>query len=196
MNIFEPDILSAREDLLKEVLNNKVINMARYGLEPKEHFSKEYNIADEKKAFSLSEGALLIEFENDISLGFNSDEEICSVITWAEKYKGKYTPEPLEDDPELFPIKATDIHYSKDFYSNVINKKLIKYEIIKQEPYSATYYSLPREVGLLLTFSDNSQFIIAHQLTKEVSDNFTVLELSDIEKSILPTLYKTSQFWN
>ena len=43
-------------------------------------------------AFSLSEGSLVIEFDNGISLGFSSDEEICSVITWAERYEGQYIP--------------------------------------------------------------------------------------------------------
>ena len=192
--IFIPEILSEREELLKKVIKSKVIRMIRYGLEPKEDFLCEYEL-DEEKAFSLSEGSLVIEFENGISLGFNSDEETCSIIMWAESYYGQYRNNQLKDDMELFPIDSKDEKYSTSFFSGIINQTLVKYEIIKQEPFSATFYGLPREVGLCLVFSNGSQMIISHQLTRAVSSNFTILEWNQIDEDIYQTLYKTSQFW-
>ena len=91
LDVYEPDIISDKEGLIKSVINSKVNQLIRYGLEPKEDFSKEHGL-DEKMAFSLSEGSLVIEFDNGISLGFSSDEEICSVIIWAERYEGQYIP--------------------------------------------------------------------------------------------------------
>lgn len=169
--------------------------MVRFGLEPKEKFSDIYNINDAKSAFSLSEGALLLEFDNNTSIGFNSDEELCSVISWTEKFNGKPKENLLITDSKLFPINANDPFYSSRYLSEVVNQKLIKFEIIKQEPFSATYYSLPREVGLILYFSNNSRIVISHQLTKLVSDNFTVLEFKDIDKDIYTRLYKMSKYW-
>lgn len=194
-NYFEPDILSKREEIYNKLLNHRVVNMVRFGLEPKEMFSDIYNISDAKSAFSLSEGALLLEFDNNTSIAFNSDEELCSIISWTEKFNGKYKENLLIEDSELFPINVNDISYSSSYFSEVINQKLVKFEIIKQEPFSATYYSLPREVGLILYFSNNSQIVISHQLTKRVSDNFTVLEFKDIDKDIYTTLYKMSKYW-
>jgi len=194
-NFFKPDILSKREELFVSVINSKVIKMVRYGLEPKEKFSEQYNISDEKKAFSLCEGALLIEFDNGISLAFNSDEEICSIISWAEQYGGKHSNNMLKNEDELFPINANDPNYSTKYFSDIINQKLVRYEIIKQEPFSPTYFALPREVGLQLIFSGGYNIMLSHQLTKLVSDNFTILEIQDINQDIYQTLYKMSCFW-
>ena len=195
INVYEPDIVSNKEELIRSVLNSKVKQLIRYGLEPKEDFPKEYGL-DEKMAFSLSEGSLVIEFENGTSLGFNSDEEICSVIIWAERYERQYKPEQLRSAEDLFPIKADDMKYSTEFFANLINKTLIGFEIIKLEPYSPIYYALPREVGLVLIFSNNSQMIISHQLTKQVSHDFTVLDWKQVDKTdVYERLYKSSRFW-
>ena len=91
------------------------------------------------------------------------DEEICNVITWAERYEG-----------------------------NLINETLIKFETIKRETYNPTYYDLPREVDLVLVFSNKSQIIVFHELTEQVSHNFTVLDWDQIAKSnVYEKLYKT-----
>lgn len=194
-NIFEPDIISNREGLLRSVLNCKVNQLIRYGLEPKENFSKVYE-HDEKMAFSLSEGSLVIEFENGISLGFGSDEEICSVMTWAERYEGRYRPEQLKDAEDLFPIKADDKKYSTEFFAELVNKTIVRYEILKLEPWSPTYYALPREVGLVLVFSNKCEIIVSHKLTRQVPDDFTILEWDQIDRTdIYDRLYKTSRFW-
>lgn len=196
LTVYEPNIVSEKESLMRNVLNSRVKQLIRYGLEPKENFAKEYGL-DEKMAFCLSEGSLVIEFENGTSLGFNSDEEICSVITWAERFDGQCGCEQLRNAEDLFPIKADDTKYSTGLFSNLINKTLIGYEIIKIEPYSPTYYALPREVGLVLRFSNNSQIIISHQLTKQVSHDFTVLNWDQVDKTdVYERLYKNSRFWD
>lgn len=191
---FIPEIPSKREELLKQVINSKVKKMIRYALDPIDEYLDEYEL-EEKEAFSLSEGALVIEFENGISLGFNSDEEISSIIVWAETYHGKQRSDQLRDDKELFPIFSNDTRFSEVIFSEINNQTLVKYEIIKQEPYSATYYGLPRECGLCLIFSNGSQIIMAHQLTNKVPNNFAILEWRQIDEEIYQTLYKTSQFW-
>lgn len=49
--------------------------------------------------------------------------------------------------------------------------------------------------SLVLIFSNKSQIILSHQLTKQVPDNFTVLEWNQIDKNVNDRLYKTSRFW-
>ena len=200
-DVYEYDILSKREDLLRSVVNQKVNRMIRYGLEPKENFSQEYENED-KMAFSLSEGTLVIEFENGTFLAFNSEETKWSVYTWAERYKGRDRIvrhgecELLKDAKDIFPIMADDKKYSTEFFANIINQTLVRYEIIKQEPWAEVYYYLPREVGLILTFSNESQMILSHKLTTQVEGTFfAVLEWSQIDKEIFQTLYKPSRFW-
>ena len=144
-DVYEYDILSKREDLLRSVVNQKVNRMIRYGLEPKENFSQEYENED-KMAFSLSEGTLVIEFENGTFLAFNSEETKWSVYTWAERYKGRDRIvrhgecELLKDAKDIFPIMADDKKYSTEFFANIINQTLVRYEIIKQEPWAEVYY--------------------------------------------------------
>lgn len=133
IRFFEPDIPLNREELLKNVLNSKVVNMIRYGIERKEDFLKEYDIPDEKKAFSLSEGAFAIEFEVGVSLGFSSDIKTSSIIMWIEKTKESKGIDLLEDDEELYPIDTKDKRYSNSYFSELIERKLVKYEIIKME---------------------------------------------------------------
>ena len=200
-DVYEYDILSKKEDLLRSVVNQKVNRMIRYGLEPKENFSQEYENED-KMAFSLSEGTLVIEFENGTFLAFNSEETKWSVYTWAERYKGldrivrHGECELLKDAKDIFPIMADDKKYSTEFFANIINQTLVRYEIIKQEPWAEVYYYLPREVGLILTFSNESQMILSHKLTTQVEGTFfAVLEWSQIDKEIFQTLYKPSRFW-
>lgn len=209
-DVYELDIPSKKENLLKSVLNQKVKQMIRYRLDPKENFSQEYELED-RMAFSLSESALVIEFENGTSLGFGSDEERYSVITWAERYMGqdRLIHGLLKDDKDLFPIMANDKKYSTEFFASIINQTLVRYEIIKFEVpdeglphhiFSPRLHYLPREVGLLLIFSNKSQMIVSHGLTYEEGGNFsvgsfTVLEWSQVDKDIYPYLYKTSRFW-
>ena len=61
-----------------------------------------------KKAFSLSEGVLVIEFSNNISLRFGSAEEIGSIIIRAERYYDSYPNEQIKDDIDFFSIDARD----------------------------------------------------------------------------------------
>ncbi len=195
-NIYEPDIISNQEKLIRSVLNSKVDQLIRYGISSKEDFSKEYEL-DENLAFSLSVGSLVIEFDNGTVIGFNSDEEIYSVITWAERYEGQYRLEQLRNAKDLFPIKADDKNYSTKFFANLIHETLIGFEIIKIESHSPTYFALPREVGLVLIFSNKSQMILSHQLTKQVPEDFTVLEWNQIDRTdVYQRIYKTSRFWN
>ncbi len=195
-NIYEPDIISNQEKLIRSALNSKVDQMIRYGIGPKEDFSKEYGL-DENLAFSLSVGSLVIEFDNGTAIGFNSDEEICSVIAWAERYEEQYRSEQLRNAEDLFPIKADDKKYSTKFFASLIHETLIGFEIIKLEPHSPTYFALPREVGLVLIFSNKSQIILSHQLTKQVPEDFAVLEWEQIDRiDVYQRLYKTSRFWD
>ena len=45
-------------------------------------------------------------------------------------------------------------------------------------------------------FSNNVEIILSHQLTKKVSDDFTILQWNEIDKDSYRKLYKMSEFWD
>lgn len=192
---FDPDIISRRKELLDKVKNIPISNVFRYTLIPKENFLKEYHLP-EKNAFALSEGAMSFEFENNITLGFNSDVDTSSIIVWLEKTKECKHVDLLEDDDELYLIDIKDSKYSTKYFSSIVGQRLTKYEIIKIETDNPKKWNHPREVGLVMHFSNNVEIILSHQLTKKVSDDFTILQWNEIDKDSYRKLYKMSEFWD
>lgn len=194
-DFFESSFPSAKRNLLDLLIGKKVENLIRYSWWSKEDSATECEI-DKKDVFSLTTGPFCIEFESNISIGFNSDVTVSSIILWAETIDGKETEDLMKNDKELFPIEAGDQEYSENYFKNIVGQSLIKYEIIKIETMNSLQWDHPREVGLVLFFSDNSHIVLSHQLTNEVSDDFTVICWDQINKdSIYPLLYKTSEFW-
>ncbi len=193
---FEPSIPSDRKPLLDSVVGKKVKNLIRYSWWGKEDSANECGI-NKNEVFSLTTGPFCIAFEQDISIGFSSDVRVSSVVLWAEVYDGKESKDPMKNDQELFPIEACDQVYSEVHYKEIIGHSLTKYEIVKIETTNSLKWDHPREVGLVLFFSNGSEIVLSHQLTNKVSDDFTVLRWSQVNKDeTYPLLYKMSEFWD
>ena len=189
----EQTIPTKATDLLDRLVNKKITKLIRYSWWNSETSAKECDI-ERCRVFSLTAGPLLIEFSNDISVGFSSKPSICSVEVWLEKDKENKREDLINNDKELFPIHAKDTIYSEKYFSNLIGSELLKYEIIKQEPINSLYWELPREVGIVLYFSNNSAIVVSHGL-HDNSDDFSVIKNEEIDKNIIGLLYKTSEYW-
>lgn len=62
----------------------------------------------------------------------------------------------MKNDKELFPIEACDPEYSEDYFKNIVGHSLTRYEIVKIETTNSLQWDHPREVGLVLCFSNDS----------------------------------------
>lgn len=186
---------SARRNLLDQLIGKKVEHLIRYSWWSKEDSAAECEIAN-KDVFSLTVGPLSIEFESNLSIGFSSDVEVSSIILWAETIDGEEAIDLMKNDHELFPVDAGDPEYSEDYYGDIVGCCLTKYEIVKIETMNSLQWDHPREVGLVLFFSNNSHIVLSHQLTNAVSDDFTVIRWDQVNKDkTYPLLYKMSEFW-
>jgi len=191
---YADSIPSEKFYLLDKLIGKKVTKMTRYSWWEKEQSAKECGISNEN-VFSLTVGPLGIEFDRNITIGVSSDIKRSSVILWVEKFENYKADDLMEEDSELFAVQANDKVFSNAFFASILESTLVKYKIIKVETTNPLNWDHPREVGLVLSFSNNHQMILSHQLTKEVSDDFTILEWENIDKDIYESLYKTSKFW-
>lgn len=193
-NYFIDTLPSEKISLLDDLIGSKVTKMTRYSWWNKEESAIKCEI-NNKDVFSLTTGPIEIGFNSNILLGISSDVKRSSVVLWVEKYGKNKCDDLMEEDSDLFPIQADDSKFSIDFFKSILGKTFIKYEIIKRETNNPLQWDHPREAGLVLFFSNGSQLILAHQLSKEVSDDFTVLKWEQVDKEIYKSLYKMSRFW-
>ena len=195
-NFYESSFPSSRRSLLDLLIGKRVANLIRYSWWDREDSATECEI-NKKDVFSLTTGPFCIEFEPNISIGFSSNVKVSSIVLWAEAIDGEETDDLMKNDNELFPIEASDPEYSEDYFKNIVGHMLTGYEIVKIETTNSLQWDHPREVGLVLFFSNNSHIVLSHQLTNVVSDDFTVIRWDQVNKDeIYPLLYKMSEFWN
>ena len=180
-------------DFLDKLVNKKITKLIRYSWWNPETSAKECDI-ERCKVFSLTAGPLFIEFDTDIGVGFSSQPSTCSVEVWLEKDNENKRDELMCNDRELFPVYANDSVYSEKYFGDLIGGEFLKYEIIKKEPVNSLYWELPREVGIVFYFSNNSTIIVSHGL-HDNSDDFSVIKNEQIDKNVIDLLYKTNRFW-
>jgi hypothetical protein len=182
---FTTDILSKRKALLNEIKNRVLVRMVRFSWYPAEKSTTECEI-ECSEVFSLTAGPVLLYLDSGLVIGAGSDSSSHSVHIWVERNETGDTlkDEPLELDKELFPIEATDQKYSNFFWSQIIDRKILKATILKEKPKSVMYEDLPNEVGLLITMETGEEFVLSHGLHDE-SDDFSVIQKSQIDSSLL-----------
>ena len=192
-------ILSNKTDILNNLIGKTVTGFIRYSWWNAEESFAECNflevLSEKKDVFSLTAGPAYIEFGSELAIGVSSNPSLNSVIMWLEFSKEYQKSELMCDDHELFPIDASDPEYSDIFFKEIIGEKLLKFEIIKREPKNVLFCELPREVALVLTFSNGSKLVLSHGL-HDNSDDFSVLRWKQVDKEVYKSLYKTSQFWD
>ncbi|MEB0137163.1 hypothetical protein QN362_17665 [Actimicrobium sp. CCC2.4] len=140
----------------------------------KEKVPNECQIKKEQ-SFSLTAGPLAVVFEDGSILGVASDPRINSVIVWLDQSGDRTnTTQMLSEDPELFPIRASDHDYSEPSWGKFYQHTLIGFSIIKSKNMSVAENELPSELGLRIYFDNTENFIASHGLHNG-SDDFSVL---------------------
>lgn len=178
---------SISKDLLIKFIGKRVIDLIRYSWWKKEQVPIECHIKKEH-SFSLTAGPLTIVFEDGSALGIASDPEINSVIVWLDHANGQVgTTQALSDDPELFPIRASDNIYSEPSWEKFYEHNITGFSIIKSKFMSVGEATLPSELGLCIYFNNNEYFIASHGLHNG-TDDFSVLIDSQISPAARPNL--------
>ena len=132
--------------------------------------------------FSLISGALLIELDSGLVIGFNGDSELNSVIVWIEVNEVGETEDEedlLRSDPDLLPIQATDKEYSNTFWAHFIGQKISRFQILKEVPKTVMHEDLPNETGLIITVESGQEFLMYHD-----GSDFRLHRASWIKESI------------
>ena len=174
---------SLSKDLLSQFVGKKVVNLVRYSWWKKEDVPVECGIS-KGESFSLTAGPLAVIFEDGSILGVASDAGINSVIVWLDRAIGQAdTTHTLNEDTELFPIKASDEVYSGHIWNKFCNRTLFSFSILKSKEMSALEAELPSELGLCFHFSNSDRFVASHGLHNG-TDDFSVIVDSQINPFI------------
>ena len=176
------DIPSRQQDLLRSLRGTSVTRMTRYSWSPKQAVAIERAIRPEL-VFSRTAGPLLITLETGLVIGAASQPSLISVTLWCDE------PPHTSCDPELHAIEADDPHFSESGFARMLGKRVISVAILMRDPENATWESRPREVGVVLTFEDAPEGILAHGL-HDNSDDFAVLLRKDVDPSLWPRLHE------
>lgn len=187
-NLYEETIPSEKISILKLLEGQYLTKMVRYSWVKGEQAVVEYEL-NSNDVFSLTSGPILLYFQSGMIIGAGSNPSIHSVTLWVERDNLGYVANELtEEDSELYPIYAKDKVYSSAFWSQLEGKEVREISIIKCKPLNAKYSVLPNEVGLLFTMSNGVKFILSHGL-HDCSDDFSVIEETQIDKGLMESLY-------
>lgn len=187
-SIYEENIPSKHKNIISKLINKRVSKIVRYSWEPPKIAMNAWNIF-EQHIFNLTPGPLLITLETGLVVGFGCQPSWASVTVWIEEAEdGKSEKdEKIAEDDELFPIDICDSVYSPKEFHSIIGQKIVDIKILKRKPKSVLFEDLPREVGLLIKFENDTEMIVSHGLYDD-SDDFSVLMKSQILPEILPQL--------
>ncbi|MDY7574618.1 hypothetical protein [Actimicrobium sp. CCI2.3] len=178
---------SISKHILHQLIGKKVTGLVRYSWWAKEEVTNECHIRKEQ-TFALTAGSLAVIFEDGNVLGVASDPSMNSVIVWLDHACNQVDINPpLCDDPDLFPILATDKIYSEPVWEKFIGSTLTAFSILKNKEMSAGEAAVPSELGLCFYFNNNECFIASHGL-HDGSDDFSVLMDNQINSVIKSTL--------
>ncbi len=176
-------IPSESEELLLSLKNMELIGMIRDSWVTEQDFINEYQDEEDMKitkndVFSLTQGAVLLYFNNRIMLGVGSQDSLWSVTVWSEQQK--FCKDHILTDPnfETFPLDASNYKPWKNF----LGKRVTGITYMTQKKQYAFSQNCPCEVGLLITLENSLQFVIGLGI-HEINDfEFVIISPSEISK--------------
>lgn len=190
--LYKETIPSEKISLLKLLKGQELDKLVRYSWLTCDEVIEEYGVKPQD-IFSLTAGPLLLYFKSGMVIGASSNPAKNSVILWVERDgQGYVTSELTEEDSELYSICANDGVYSNVFWSQLQGQKVSEINIIRCIPKREMFSCLPNEVGLLFKMSNGKNFILSHGL-HDNSDDFSVIEESQIDKRLLVSLIIQSE---
>ena len=182
--IYSEGTPSERADLIGLLSGQELKRLVRYSWLPEDEAVEEYEI-EKDQLFSLTTGPLLMYFSSGLTVGFSSDPSKNSVVLWVEKNEGGEVIEGLsENDEELFSIDANN---QSSYWNEFLGKKIASLRVIHRKANTAKLAELVNEVGLIIIFEDESEFLLSHGL-HDNSDDFSVIRKEQITRELLSQL--------
>lgn len=165
--------------LLSSLKGRKITNMIRFNTESIDDLINYFEI-DPKDFFSLSNGSILVYFEDGLVIGFSDDPSGNTLVLWVEKNEiGQTTEWLLETWDESIPFYAKDFEQWNVFIGQEVRSVSIIKEIdINNE--NPRIDSLPSERGILFGFDNELSLIISYGLNSPSYDT-TVINLEQID---------------
>ena len=128
--IYDVSIPSKLVGLLSSLKGRKITNMVRFSTETIDSLINDFDI-EPKDFFSLSNGSVLVYFEDGLVIGIGDDPSANTLVLWVEKNEAGDSAEWLLekwDEALLFYAKDFEqwnIFWDKKFIQFVSLKKLI-----------------------------------------------------------------------
>ncbi len=171
---FEERLVSETKTFLRQLQNKKLINLKRCSWDSAkdtidflEQFEGGFVFErDSHKIFSFCDGAIFLEFEDNLLFGLGFQESLWSITAWNTAID---TNSLCDCDDYLFDAKE----YEE--WSRFINKKIIGLNILRQKEEFAISVNIPCEVGLLFQFEDELNFVVNSRLADDCCD-FAITE--------------------
>lgn len=165
--------------LLSSLKGRKIADIIRFNTESIDDLINYFEI-DPKDFFSLSNGSILVYFEDGLVVGFSDDPSGNTLVLWVEKNEMGQTAEwLLENWDESIPF------YAKDFeqWGVFLGKEVRSVSIIKEidvNNENPRIDSLPSERGILFGFDNELSLVISYGLNNPSYDT-TVIKLEQID---------------
>lgn len=177
--IYDLSTPSKLTSLLSSLKGRKITNMIRFNTESIDDLINYFEI-DPKDFFSLSNGSILVYFEDGLVIGFSDDPSGNTLVLWVEKNEiGQTTEWLLETWDESIPFYAKDFEQWNVFIGREVRSVSIIKEIdINNE--NPRIDSLPSERGILFGFDNELSLIISYGLNSPSYDT-TVINLEQID---------------
>jgi hypothetical protein len=167
---FQEDILSKRLNILSKIKDRKIVKLVRFRLVPPAIGFNQYQHSPSAE-FSHGNGPILMTLDSGLVVGIAYITEKISLSLWIDRTEPgdpRKNTRPIAEDSELFPIDSRDPIFSNSqtnlILDNKINKiTLVKQEItdIKQSSYSYKALYLPKEMGLILELETDFELIFS-----------------------------------
>lgn len=176
--IYDMSIPSKLVGLLSSLKGRKITNMVRFSTETIDSLINDFDI-EPKDFFSLSNGSVLVYFEDGLVIGIGDEPSGNTLVLWVEKNEAGDSAEwLLEEWDEALLFYAKDFEQWNIFLGQKIHSVCIIKEIdINNE--NPRIDSLPSERGIIFEFDNKLSLIISYGLNSPSYDT-TIITLEQI----------------
>lgn len=181
---FEWNVLSAKDDNLKQLIGCKVVNLVKVSYETfAAHLEyldliERNTYRDRLSFFKYSYGSLLIVFDDGVEYSFSSSEDLNSVIMCCQKdNRGQKNDKYILEDESVLDITSVSDFESE--FVEMLNQKVKAINILTALGLNSKQESLPSEQGIEFIFENGKKLILSHNLTE---NSFVFAVLSHIDK--------------
>lgn len=166
MSIYDAETpVSNAMTLLRSCIGARIKNLYRSSWFSPDEFQQELGVSDDR-VFCLTAGAVILELDNNIIIGFGYIESAASLSIWIERDdQMNWSPTHISlRDEENYILSAENKLYAADRFRAMLGKKIESLRILKKKPQSSLYLDLPNDSGLIISLEDELNLIISFNL--------------------------------